>query len=158
MNVNSPYVNRTPVNVNGLGVNGILVNVSDPNVDENQTNWTLPHNDFPHYQISFLGYLGPFSSAYLLLPTLNLSSVCVIAQVPYLSRQIARAQKHRTLSDEFGTTPFQGRTASSYPQSLSSRLLCLYSRQVDPREDPTEPLSAKLPKCLSNIFPSVSLN
>ena len=111
MNVNSPYVNGTPVNVNGLGVNGIPVNVRDPNVDENQTNWTPSHNDFPHYQISFLGYLGPFSSAHLLLPTLNLSLVCVIAQVPYLSRQITRAQKHRTLSDEFGTTPLQGRTA-----------------------------------------------
>ena len=99
------------MNANGLGVDGIPVNVNNLDVNGNQTDWTLSHNDFPHYQISLLGYLGPFSNAHLLLPTPNLSLVCVTTQVPYLSPHIARAWKHRTLSNEFDTTLLQGRTA-----------------------------------------------
>ena len=111
MNVNGPDVNETPVNVNGPGVDGIPVNVNDPDVDGNQTDWTPSHNDFPYYQISLLGYLGPFSGAHPLLPTRNFSPVCVTAQVPYLFCQIACTLKHSTLSDWFGTTPLQGQTA-----------------------------------------------
>ena len=109
--VNGPDIYGTPMNVNGLGVDGIPVNVNNLDVNGNQTDWTLSHNDFPHYQISLLGYLGPFSNAHLLLPTPNLSLVCVSTQVPYLSPHIARAWKHRTLSNEFGTTLLQGRTS-----------------------------------------------
>ena len=49
MNVNGPNIDETPVNMNGLSVDGILVNVNDPNVNWNQIDWTLSHNDFPHY-------------------------------------------------------------------------------------------------------------
>ena len=99
------------MNVNDPGVDGTSMNVNDPDVNRNQTNWTSLYNDFPHYQISLLSCLGPFFDALPLLPNPNLSLVCVTAQVPQLSRQIARALKHPILSDGFGTTPLQGRTA-----------------------------------------------
>ena len=111
MNVNSLDVDGSPVNVNGFGADKILMNVNDLDIDENQTDWTLSHNDFPHYQISLLGYLSPFFDAYLLPTTPNLSPVCVTAQVPHPSCHITRAWKHRTLSDEFGTTFLHDRTA-----------------------------------------------
>ena len=49
MNVNGPNIDGTPVNMNGLNVDGILVNVNDLDVNGNQIDWTLSHNDFPHY-------------------------------------------------------------------------------------------------------------
>ena len=105
MNVNDLDIDGTPVNVNYPGIDETPVNVNNPVVDGNQIDWTPPYNNFPHYQISLLDCLGPFFSAYPLLPTPNLSPVCVTAQVPYLSRQIARALKHPILSDGFDTTP-----------------------------------------------------
>ena len=111
VNVNDPNVDGTPMNVNGPGVDGIPVNVNGADVDGNQTDWTLPHSDFPHYEISLLGRLGSFSGAYPLLLTPNLSPIYVTAQVLRLSCQIARALKHPTLSDRFDMTPPQGRTA-----------------------------------------------
>ena len=99
------------MSVNGPGVDRIPVNMNDPEVDENRTDWTSPHNDFSHYQTSLLGCLGPFFDAHPLLPTPNLSLVCVAAQVLHPSRQIACALKHQISSDGFGTIPLQGRTA-----------------------------------------------
>jgi len=110
VSVNDPNVDETPVSVSGLSVDRIPVSMNDPDVDGNQIDWTLSHNDFPHYQISFLDYLNPFSGAHPLLPSPSLSLVCVTAQVSHLSRQIAHTLKHPTLSDGFGTTPLQGRT------------------------------------------------
>lgn len=104
-------VDRTTPNVNSPGVNGTPVKVNDLDVDKNQTNWTPPRNDFLHYQISLLRCLGPFSGAYPLLQTTNLSPVCVTAQVPHPFRQIAHTLKDPILSDGFGTTPLQGRTS-----------------------------------------------
>ena len=97
VNVNGPSIDRSPMSVNGPYVNG------------NQTDWTPPHNGF-HYQISLLGCLGPSFSAHPLLLTPSLSLVYVTAQVPLLSRQIARALKQPRLSDGFGATLLQGRT------------------------------------------------
>ena len=103
MNVNGPGVDATLENRNGscvdvtLGngnapcVDVILVNGNDLGVDGNQTDWILPHIDFPHYQPSFLGHLGPFSGAYLSPLTPNLSPVYVATPALHLSRQIARA-------------------------------------------------------------------
>ena len=85
------------------------MNANGPDVDENWTDWTLPHIDFPHYQLSFLGHLGPYSGAYLLPPTPNLSPVCVTTPAPHLSHQITRASKHLILFGEFGATSPQGR-------------------------------------------------
>ena len=99
------------MNVNGLSVDETPMNVNDLDVDRNQTNWTSSHSDFPHYQIPLLGCLGPFSDAHPLLPTPNLSPVCVTAQAPRLSCQIACALKHLLLSNGFGMTPLQGWTA-----------------------------------------------
>ena len=48
--------------------------------------------------------------------------------------------------------------SSSRSRSLSLHLLCLLSRQVDSREDPTNPLSAWPPECSSDIFPRVGLS
>ena len=42
--------------------------------------------------------------------------------------------------------------SSSCSRSLSSRLFCLHSRHMDPRDDPIEPLLAEPSDCLSNIF------
>ena len=97
--MNGPDVDGTPVDVNGPVVDGIFVNVNNPDVNRNRTDLTPPHSDFPHYQISPLGYLDPFSGAYPLLPT------------PNLTRQIACDLKHLILSDGFSMTPLQGRTA-----------------------------------------------
>ena len=84
VNMNSPDVDGTLVNVNSPGIDRTPMNVNDPDVDGNQTDWTSPHNNFPHYQISLLGCLGPFFGAHPLLPTSNLSPVCATAQVPHL--------------------------------------------------------------------------
>ena len=86
------------------------MNANGPDVDENRTDWTPPHIDFPYYQLSFLGHLGPFFGAYLSPPTPNLSLVYVTALAPHLFRQITHAPKHLILFGEFGATPLQGRT------------------------------------------------
>ena len=44
--------------------------------------------------------------------------------------------------------------SSTNSRSWSSRLFCLHSRQVDPREDLANPLSACPPECSLEIFPS----
>jgi len=105
-NVNGPEVDKTPMNANDPSVDETLVSMSDPDINGNQTDWTLLRIDSPHYLLSFLGHLGPFSRAYPLSPTLNLSPICITAPIPHLSHQIASAPKHLVLFGGFSTTPF----------------------------------------------------
>ena len=110
MNVNGPDIDVTLEKENGSYVDVILVNGNDPDVDGNQTGWIPPHIDLPHYHPSFLSHLGPFSGAYLLPQTLNLSLVYTTASVPDLSCRTARASRRLILFSVFDMTHFQGQT------------------------------------------------
>ena len=124
MNVNDPNVDVTLENGSGSCVDVILRKGIDPGVDMNRTGWILPYLDFPHYHPSFLDYLSPFSDAYLLPQTSNLSPVYITALALDPFHQIACALRHLTLFDEFDLTP-------PHSRSLYSRLFCLLSRHVD---------------------------
>ena len=79
----SDFVDVILKSENGSCVNVILGNGSDScvgvifrndlGVDVSQIDWIPLHNGPLHYHPSFLGYLGPFSSAYLLPQIPNLS-------------------------------------------------------------------------------------
>ena len=92
-------------NESGLCIGVILVNRNDPGVNVNWIGWIPSHIDFPHYHPSFLSYLSPFSSAYLLPPIPNLSLVCVTAPPPDLFPRIFHALRHLILFGVFDMTP-----------------------------------------------------
>ena len=138
MNVNGPDVDATLENGSGSCVGVILGKRNDSSVDGNQTSWIRPHLDFPCYHPSFLGYLGPFSSANLLPPTPNPSPVYTAAPTLGLSRQIARALRHLTLFSEFGLTPAQGQTfplfaRAHYPHVSSVFSPAMWSPEKTPQ-------------------------
>ena len=110
MNVSSPGVNVTLDNGNDPDIDGTLANANGLDVYGNQINWTPPHIDFPHYQLSFLNHPDPFYGVHLLPLTPNLLPVCLITPTPHVSRQITRAPKHLILFGAFGMTPLQGKT------------------------------------------------
>ena len=105
MNVNGPSVDATLENGNYSYVDVILKNENDLGVDENQTSWIPPYINFLHNHPSFLGHLGPFSSAYLLPQTPNLPLVCATAPAPNLSHRIACAPRRLILFSVFDMTP-----------------------------------------------------
>ena len=78
-------------NVSEFCIGVILVNGNDPGMDESRIDLIPLHIDFSHYHPSFLGYLGPFSGAYLLPPIPNLLPVCTTALLPDLFPRIFRA-------------------------------------------------------------------
>ena len=132
MNANGPSVDVTLKNVSSSCAGVILRKGNDPSIDENQTGWTPPHLNFPHYHRSFLGCLGPFSGTNLLPPTSNLSPVYATTPALGLSRQVARALRHPTLFGKFGPTPPQGRTyllftRAPYPYAFSVFSLAMWS-------------------------------
>ena len=98
----SDFVDAILKNETGLYVGMILENENDScvggtlgnglGVDASQIDQIPLHNGPPHYHPSFLGYFGPFSSAYLSPPTSNLSPIYVIAPPLCLSPQTVRAQ------------------------------------------------------------------
>jgi len=125
--MNGPGVNATLENGSSSYIGVILRKGNDPSVNENQTGWIPPHHDFPCYHPSFLGYLSPFSSANLLLPTPNPSPICATAPTPGLSHQIARALRHLTLFGEFGPTPPHGQTLPLFTRASYPHIFFVFS-------------------------------
>ena len=92
-------------NENGSCVDVILVNGNNLDVDVSRINWVPLHTDFSHYRLSFLGYFGLVSGAYLLPPIPNLSQVCATALLPNLFPQIVHALRHLISFGVFDMTP-----------------------------------------------------
>ena len=158
MNVNSLCIDMTLGNENDLGVDETPVNMNGPDVNKNRIDWTLPHIYFPYYRPPFLGQFGSFSGACRSSPTPNLSLVCITAPAPYLFHHIARALKHLISFSEFGTTLHKVRPLFLLFATIIFTPLMPLLPPSGSRKDPTKPLSAWLPECLSDIFSSVSLS
>ena len=100
----SDFVDAILENENGSCVGVILENESDScdvrilrnslDVGVSYIDWIPHHNSPPHYHPSFLGYVGPFSGAYLLPQTLNFSSIYAIAPPPGLFPRTIHALWH----------------------------------------------------------------
>ena len=90
-------------------------------VDVSQIDWIPLHSGPWYYHLSFLGYLGPFSSAYLLLPIPNLSPVYATAQPPGLFPRIVRAPCHLIPFGVFDMTHLWGQIVP-----LVARAPCLH--------------------------------
>ena len=114
VNANDLGVVATLGSVSGSCVDVILGKGNDPSVDGNQTGWTSPRLDFPHYHPSFLSCLDPFFGGNPLPPTPNPSPVCATAPALGLSHHVVRAPRHPTLFSESSLTSPQGQILILY--------------------------------------------
>ena len=119
-----------------------------------QINWIPLHYSPPHYHLSFLGHLDPFSGAYFLHLIPNLSPVYATAQPPDLFPRTVHAPWCLILFGMFDITPLQGQIVPPLARAPCLHVFfCLRSCYVDPQEDPTDSLLAWSPERPSDIFP-----